>query len=382
MKRNCQKGKSCGSSCISNLKKCRVDAQEEMSKGLSSLVKKIINPEERKGRRERTIGEIGGITYNSMFEAIMSMMVKKLREDPDDNTLSKYLALRYLRRKEVRESLRRKKTDNELLRNSPSYNSTPGKRTPIPVLDKAKEMERLNSEIARLNDKLSRTPSTSAEWNKINQERIQLEENRRIATQYGQYHSPPLRNIYESQGYNSKPELVARRSDLADRQDILRHSDGRPLILYRGIKSESSSEQFKGGDLHFPGKGVYGDGSYAASSPFSPSATVKHDRWAKDTAIEYAGGGAAKNLNRRVTAFALRSDAVVVRNNSEEDFNKWYQKVIKEAMDKTGYKFSDPGHAAAALGIHAYNIPQNGQDFWVILNRGAIIGAVDSQVEE
>lgn len=342
----------------------------------------IIDPSERGRRREAVKREAEHLTYTAAFEQIMPMMLSRLRDNPDGDTLAKYLALRYLRRNIVRESLNRKRTDRELLSDSPSYASTPGKKSPMPPLNKSKEMERLTSESSRLNDKLSNTPRTSTEWGKLNEERVRIGEYIREVSQYGQYHSPPLRIIYDVQGYNNRPELVARRSDLLERQDILRHSDGRPLILYRGVNKEEFSDQFKGGQTHFPGKGVYGDGSYAASAPFSPEASVKHDRWAKDTAIEYAGGSGAKNLNRKVTAFALRSDALIIKNDTEEDYNRWYGKVIKEAREKTGFVFSDPGHAAAALGIHAYNIPQNGQDFWVILNRGAVIGAVDSQMEE
>jgi hypothetical protein len=56
---------------------------------------------------------------------------------------------------------------------------------------------------------------------------------------------------------------------------------------------------------------------------------------------------------------------------------------MAKAEEKTGRHYNDVGEAAAALGIHAYHVPQTdtqGEDYWVILNRGAVIAAVNSEV--
>ena len=56
---------------------------------------------------------------------------------------------------------------------------------------------------------------------------------------------------------------------------------------------------------------------------------------------------------------------------------------VRDRAEKaTGYRFDDVGEAAAALGIHAYQVPQQGEDFFVILNRGAVVAAMDSQLSD
>lgn len=383
-KRRCDKGKPCGITCISKWKKCVVDSQEAVSNGLNSVVKDIVSRRSREERRRLAISTIDSLKKEgSSLDALLGMMSKAVKEDPNVVNISRLLALRYLRREPARKAKEKERYEKLLLDNSPKHKTTPGSRGAMPELDKDKEIKFLTSELKKLDDKLKNLTPSSEEWMKVRQQRIAVNANRDMAIKYGVYVSPTLNRIYELQGYNAKPELVASRSDLGSRDDIIKHSDGRPLILYRGLSSEYNSDQLKGGDLHYPGRGVYGDGTYAASAPFSASSPEKGDKRAIDTAIEYAGGTYYKNnLNGKVTAFALRSDSVIVRNDTEQDFEKWSMKITKEASDKLSYMITDPGHAAAALGIHAYNIPMGREDYWVVLNRGAMIAAVNSQVEE
>ena len=112
--------------------------------------------------------------------------------------------------------------------------------------------------------------------------------------------------------------------------------------------------------------------------------------------------------NKRVTAFALRKDAnvktwkagssVKTTRKSQfhagpdgdwytENFLTWRKETIAKAEKLTGLKYESVGEAATALGIDAYQIPlpltemdevtgvitRSTMDYWVILNRSAII---------
>jgi hypothetical protein len=198
-----------------------------------------------------------------------------------------------------------------------------------------------------------------------------------------------LARIYEEQKFNSKPELVGTVSDLRSRNDTLRHPDGSPIVLYRGVSSTAFANQFRGigkeGDIHYPGRGIFGNGTYsAAASALSPGVTESN---AISTARDYAG--VRKGANNRIVASSIRSDANVVlfsgetARQREQAFRDWSIGVIKEAERVTGYKFgSDVGQAAAALGIHAYQVPQYKEDYFVILNRGAVIASMDSELSD
>lgn len=398
-KRNCKKGKPCGRSCISQHKICRIEASPPLSSGLSELVKSITDPKAKEERRKNLKLDVESFKNYSKKELAdtkdwLKAAIQEEKEGSNklklEHLIRKYLAIRYMEREAYKELRAKEGKAKDMVEGSPKYKVTPGSREPIPYLDKNKELERLNSRIKELEEKLKTLDPNSQEHYFANQERITLDQHRKGALDYGIFHSPSLKDIYEMQGFNSKPEVVLNKSDLETRKDIVRHPDGRPLILYRGIKEEAYSDQFKAGDTHYTGKGMLGDGTYAASAPFDPKSRLgkdlKDESHAKETAVGYAGGDYTNNLNRKVTAFSLREDAVIVTipEGGKKVFDKWTAEVIAEAEKKTGYRFTDPGHAAAALGIDAYNVRGAGyaQDYWVVLNRGAVIAAVNSQIED
>lgn len=392
-KRRCNRGKPCGKSCINKSKICRIDVSPPLASELSELVKRIIDPNVKKERREKIKADVEFFKNYSKKDLDLSEAWLKdaIKKEPDkvksELLIRQYLAIRHMKIAELRESRIKEKRLKELVEGSPKYSSTPGSKGAIPFLDKEKELKRLDSRIEELNRKIRTLDPNTKEHYLATQERITLDQHKKGALDQGVFHSPMLKDIYEMQSFNSKPEVVLNRSDLGDRKDIVRHPDGRPLILYRGIKEEVYSDDFKFGDKNFAGKGVLGDGTYAASTPFVPTAQVtrdmKDDKWARMTAIEYAGGDYAGNLNRKVTAFSLREDANIVTISDSQNFKTWAADIVDQAKRKTGYYFADPGHAAAALGIDAYNVRHGGgEDFWVVLNRGAIIAAANSQIED
>jgi len=247
------------------------------------------------------------------------------------------------------------------LRSSPKYRETPGSSTKIP-----RKSEEYYREVAK--ELVSREPGLA-----------------RGAQDFisGKSEEVPLSVLYAVQGFNAKPELVATTKDLMKRNDVLKKDNGETILFYRG-SSADRTDQLLGvgemGDVHGAGKGMFGNGTYA-------SATNKgwdgDDKKARDTAISYARSVKdGRNLDEKVATFALRSDANILDFDTDYDFDDWFESVIPKAERATGLTFNDVGQAAAALGIHAYKIPgaDSGtirEDYWVILNRGAIIATVE-----
>jgi len=275
---------------------------------------------------------------------------------------------------------------------SPTYDSAPGSSKPLPkpsaeedLKDARASLDKLQKEKEEIS-KLDKT--TSAQRARLFEIKYLLEDaNRRVSdAESGRPTTLSLEEIYSKQGFNAKPELVGSRSDLEKRTDVLKQPNGENLILFRGVTNIEYADQFKGlgpdGGVHFPGKGIGGNGSYAVA-PNSASPERKKE------AIDVAKGYARldkKEDEERVTAFAFRNDANVVRfsgspQEQEDAYRAWRRNILDEAESKTGRPFNDRGEAAAALGIHAYQIPRPGEDdYWVVLNRGRIIAAEKSEI--
>ena len=87
--------------------------------------------------------------------------------------------------------------------------------------------------------------------------------------------------------------------------------------------------------------------------------------------------------NKRVTAFGLRGDANIktFEQDSMKAYYEWEDLVKEEALVRTGIRAIDVGEAAASLGIDAYQVPRSqAEDYWVILNRGAVVAAREADL--
>ena len=326
---------------------------------------------------------------NANFETLANL-IKNEPGYKSPLTTSTLIALRALRMKahlNKKEEQRKAtqaiaKNSDELVAQSPKYKSTPGSSKPLPKVTKEGLLKDLNKELELKKKELERAHPMDVHSLKVTISGLERDISYTKRGDFSSVMPSSLSRIYEKQGYNSKPEVVAKRSDLESRSDITRNPDGRPIIAYRGVSSEEFSTQFKGGgsngEVHFPGQGIYGNGSYAASSPLKGD--TKHDKWAQETAVNYSGDEKEKAY-LKVTAFAFRSDARIVQfEENGKTFPEWERETLAKAEKAIGQPFYDVGAAAASLGIHAYRIPQMGQDYWVVLNRGAIIVANDPEL--
>lgn len=75
-KRNCVKGKSCGASCISKTKQCRVDAKKELSNQLSEVSKTIQVPAKPTSIAQDQVNKARNLVNNLKAD------IKKLEADP------------------------------------------------------------------------------------------------------------------------------------------------------------------------------------------------------------------------------------------------------------------------------------------------------------
>ena len=303
------------------------------------------------------------------------------------------IAMRALRAKLYAESRGEREASEasiqKFVEGSPKYKEAPGSSKPI----KKMSSEEIAAGLRKAeNDFVARAQKFDKEGKSFEAglERDGAKDASRSADQFERGFSinPPLDMIYRMQGYNAKPEAVASRKDLEKRKDLVEGDDGKPLILWRGVTSVEFSDQFKGGgprgDVHYPGKGIHGDGTYAASA--APGSSDR--RSAFNEAKSYAGWG-EEGVDKRMTAFAIRKDANIVQFSGSnplersEKFSAWQKEIREKAEKETGRVYHDSGAAAAALGIHAYRVPQGSkEDFWVILNRGALVVAADPQISE
>lgn len=313
-------------------------------------------------------------------------------------TESTLKALRFLRLKSYLESAEAKRKEEaslevetkELLDNSPKYSQTPGSRGPLPRLTQEEEVKRLEREMEVVKSRIRALGEPvdnreRAELALLQKEGMSLGRNLSNAKK-GDPIVPELSSIYSRQGYNARPQVVAKASDLETMPGLMNGPDGKRIVAYRGVTSAEYSLQFKGGgpggDVHFPGRGVFGNGSYAASAPVNepPSKGDTPQKIASNYTDLWEGGNT--DLRRQVTAFAFREDARVKTFKTEKEYDSWRVKTYAEAAEKTGYPFSDIGAAAAALGYHAYSVPVlQSADYWVVLNRGAIVVAADSELK-
>jgi hypothetical protein len=172
-------------------------------------------------------------------------------------------------------------------------------------------------------------------------------------------------------------------------------SDGKPLIipdvdyealdtpkLYRGIAPQSRlrsditttsttkemADEFFNGDSPFPSRGIYGDGVAYCSPAY------------REIAWNYATNGGKQKHGGVIIEFKLKADARII---TYEDALEVFKKVSKNGDSKLLFNPNqhnaynkEVGKAMNALGYDAilkHNGDNTGQDFYVILNSGALV---------
>ena len=225
--------------------------------------------------------------------------------------------------------------------------------------------------------------------------------------------------LFWKQGFNKRPDRVKNVKALKDRTDLVKGADGENLVLYRGVSNDKWNDQFKGigkgGDNYYAGEGIYGNGTYAAARNFhgTKASLSKSTKNAIEIAENYTQSNAfapplsVAEKQKRVTAFGLKKGAnfkTWKKGSStknlkfehafpdsdwyKQTFQKWEDETMAKAKKLTGYHIDTVGEACSILGIDGYQVPlplvdklvEGGAklinfdaDYWVILNRSAIV---------
>ena len=176
-----------------------------------------------------------------------------------------------------------------------------------------------------------------------------------------------LKNILASQGFNGKPKVVSAA-------EYKKYVDEGAVPVYRGISSNKKAEpsafiqQYLQGDDPFIGKGMFGDGTYFAST--------------RDVAESFAKTNVQGQKLRygEVIDAVLNPQAKVV---NIEDIPRLSGQLFGNDKYEFAQDFYDDASAiAAALGYDAIRIPTPvikwgeppiGSDYYIILNRTAVI---------
>lgn len=205
--------------------------------------------------------------------------------------------------------------------------------------------------------------------------------------------------IIENIGETNLKNLSVRNGDewVSSMKEFHRsiQADGKPSIipdaaydaiqsptLYRGIAPQSRlrkditttsttkemADEFFNGDSPFPSRGVYGDGIAYASPAY------------KEIALHYATNSGQTPHGGVIIEFKLKNDArVITYEDALEAFRKMSKKGNSELLfnpNQTNATNKEVGKAMNALGYDAilkHNGDNTGQDFYVILNRAALV---------
>jgi hypothetical protein len=176
-----------------------------------------------------------------------------------------------------------------------------------------------------------------------------------------------LKNVLEEQGFNGKPRVVSAK-------EYKKYLDQGAVPIYRGLSSTKKAEppayvqQYMTGDSPHVGKGMFGDGTYFAST--------------RDVAESFA----AQNVKGQKLQYGAIIDAVIDPQAKVIDIDE-LGRLAKQFLGDEKYNFAqdfyeDSSVLAAALGYDAIRIPTPvivwgqppiGSDYYIVLNRTAVI---------
>lgn len=173
----------------------------------------------------------------------------------------------------------------------------------------------------------------------------------------------------EAAGFNGKPQLLSQEEFDAIESES----------LYRGVTDPAFLEDYKESLVQYAGVGAFGNGTYSTN--------------VKDSTIYYTGAESKAEIATRTMEMKLMPDANVVSfdnplavqayaKNLTQDFIEQYKASGKnpQEVQEVQWSFDNAGdwtniaimQGIDAIRFEAYNNPQRGEYFTVILNRGKV----------
>jgi len=201
--------------------------------------------------------------------------------------------------------------------------------------------------------------------------------------------------IYEMRGWNEPPAEVTDWTNITGNTTqvpMIQTDQGTPVLFYRTtrpsrdgkVSAEQKQLDLISGREHYVGHGIFGEGTYAASSAIGGTfgGTLNgREMPTPQSALEHT-----TNVYGNVTTvFGLKQGSHIYQTTNRNGAMNGYARdeLIKKAniLINQGKGFAhnvnDIGLAAAVLGYDAYQATNNGYNgnppYWVVLNRSAMV---------
>lgn len=189
-----------------------------------------------------------------------------------------------------------------------------------------------------------------------------------------------LSKAYEKQGYHQKPVVLNKK----EFDEYMKESTNPEM--YRGVTQKVYAEQFKRGEKHFAGTGIFTDGTYTTTDRREAEGYGKGGETMRMTLHKSAKVVTYKALTSEISATQERignpMEKVFGMNTRATPGSAEYNKV-REAWvnaEKTSRKVYSLGGQAATYatlrGYDAIRVEHDGAkngDFYIILNRGKVV---------
>lgn len=190
-----------------------------------------------------------------------------------------------------------------------------------------------------------------------------------------------LSALYDARGYHAKPQVATKEE--MDRLVAEGH-----LEMYRGIaapRSDEYAEQLRTGDTHYPGFGIFGNGTYTAYGKSALIEAADYSYGDSGTVVRMALGKDAKvasfqkliveqadELDRRSASLAQRLKSAKAKGEAGLREVKAVQaEIVAEAANRA--ILEDVGRYAVYRGYDAIDCQDAGVKYMVVLNRGKLI---------
>ena len=191
----------------------------------------------------------------------------------------------------------------------------------------------------------------------------------------------PLEETYsQHKGFHDRPELTKDAQSWWDRTDLITDkTSGLNKPFFRGVSSTDFRDTFQGkgknGGTHYGGKGIYGNGTYAAT----PVTSHWDDIWKAATEAEGYSYSAGVKSPDRMTMFGLKKGTRILELDSSSDKPAWTEDSFRRTAQRRlkNDVCQDVGELAAALGYDAAIVKKSAgdwdQDFWIVFNRSKVV---------
>ena len=185
----------------------------------------------------------------------------------------------------------------------------------------------------------------------------------------GGYPAYGLQKLYEYYGYNGKPEVVDSVASLEE------NSEEYSSFFARGTGSLIYNNQFREGQTHYAGVGIYGNGSYVAAFP----SNEKFSGDMGEEALSVARSYNRVDWERGLIIGGIRRSANLISHTDAKELSEKINSSIKgnpnlseNELDTLLTLTTDHGHVAVIHGYDGIYVNRPSGDYAVLLDRSKL----------